>query len=284
MAGPFGAEFGGADVRDLDPAALLQSVAERQLLVLRDQHFTPGELTQFAATLGQLDVYPYAEPLPDHPHVVAVIKNPQDQANFGGAWHSDTTYLEVPPGLTLLYAVEVPATGGDTLFADMCGAYQALSPALRDILDGLVGHNTSAMVHDRSGAHAAVVGESTQLRTAAPAVAADHPVVRVHPVTGRPALYLSLIHTAHFVGMTREESLPLISFLQAFAVRPAGCVRLCWQPGTLAIWDNRSVQHYPLNDYPGERREMHRVILKGEPPLGRRQTSGSSIGVQVSIE
>jgi len=270
MPGPFGAELAGVDARALDPAALVQASAERQLLVMRGQRFTPGTLQDFAATLGTLDVYPYAEPFPDYPHVVPVIKNPEDKANFGGAWHSDTAYLERPPGLTLLYAVEIPEAGGDTLFADMCGAYEALSPLLRAWLDTLSGHNVSGMVHDTSGAHASVVGEGTRLRVAA-ASAADHPIVRVHPVTGRPALYVSRIHTEHFNGMTREESLPMIAFLQDFSVRPERCVRLSWQPGTLAIWDNRSVQHNPMNDYHGERREMHRVILQGERPVGRQR-------------
>lgn len=276
MAGPFGAELAGLDARTLPAAALVRLVAERQLVVLRDQAFTPATLAAFAATLGELDVYPYAEPMPGYPHVVAIIKNPEDTANFGGAWHSDTTYLERPPGLTILHAVDVPAEGGDTLFADMCAAYEALSPTLRTWLDTLVGRNVSAMVHDAAGAHAAVTGESTRARPAAPSVA-EHPVVRVHPLTGRAALFLSRIHTERFVGMTREESLPMIGFLQDFAVRPERCVRLAWRPGTVAIWDNRSLQHNPLNDYHGRRREMHRVILRGERPLGRPTlTTGAS--------
>jgi taurine dioxygenase len=268
LPGPFGAEVTGCDVRALDAAELLRLSADRQLLVIRGQGLTPGDLQAFAATLGTLDTYPYAEPLPGFPHVVPIIKNPDDMANFGGDWHSDTSYLECPPGLTLLYAVELPATGGDTLFADMCGAYASLSPVFRRWLDTLVCHNVSGMVHDADGAHAAVVGQGTGLR-AAPPRAADHPVVRVHPLTGRPALYVSRIHTEHFVGMTRAESLPIIDYLQALATAPERCVRLRWEPGTLAIWDNRSLQHNPLNDYHGQRREMHRVILKGERPFGR---------------
>ena len=268
LAGPFGAEIAGCDVRTLDPAALTRVSADRQLLVIRGQRLTPAELQAFAATLGSLDSYPFAKPLPGFPHVVPIIKNPEDTANFGGDWHSDTTYLERPPGLTLLYAVEVPATGGDTLFADMCGAYAALSPVFQRWLDTLVGHNVSGMVHDADGAHAAVAGQSTGLTTVA-ARAADHPVVRIHPDTRRPALYVSRIHTEHFVGMTRAESLPVIEYLQTFATAPERCVRLTWEPGTLAIWDNRSLQHNPLNDYHGQRREMYRVILQGERPRGR---------------
>jgi len=268
LPGAVGVELSGLDVRALDPAAMLRASAEHQLLVFRDQRLDPAAFTALAESLGVLDRYPYAEPLPGFPFVVPIIKNPEDRANFGGDWHTDTSYLERPPGLTLLLAVETPEHGGDTLFADMHAAYESVSPLLRNWLDTLVGHNVSGMVHDAAGAHAAVAGSGTAARRAG-ASAADHPVVRVHPVTGRAALYVSRIHTEHFVGLTRAESLPLIDYLQSVAVRPEHCTRLSWTPGTLAIWDNRSLQHNPLNDYHGQRREMHRIILRGERPMGK---------------
>lgn len=268
LAGAVGAELSGYDVRSLDPHTVLRASAQHQLLVFRDQSLDPAALTAFAESLGELDQYPYAEPLPGYPFVVPIIKNPEDRANFGGDWHTDTSYLERPPGLTLLLAVETPVIGGDTLFADMHAAYESVSPTLRDWLDTLLGHNVSGMVHDVAGAHAAVAGQGTPARRAA-ASAADHPVVRVHPVTGRAALYVSRIHTEHFIGLTRAESVPLIDYLQGVAIRPEHCTRLSWAPGTLAIWDNRSLQHNPLNDYHGQRREMHRIILRGERPSGK---------------
>ncbi len=268
MSGALGVEQRGTPVAELDVGELLDQVHEQGLVVLRGQALTPGSLTELAGRLGEPAAYPFAEPLAGFPYVVAVVKNPEDQSNFGGAWHTDTSYLPEPPGLTMLYAVEIPPIGGDTLFADMRTAYEALSPGLQRVLDGLIAHNSANMVHSGSGDYAAVAGQGVALKDSDSPTEADHPAVRVHPVTGRRALYLSLIHTECFDGMTREESLPLLSYLQAFAVRAERCTRLRWRPGTLAIWDNRSVQHYPLNDYPGQRREMHRIILRGEKPLG----------------
>jgi taurine dioxygenase len=268
LTGAFGAELEGLDIVGTNPHALLELVHRHQLVVIRDQRFDPVRLESWAAGLGELDVYPFAEPLPGTPHVVAVVKNPEDESNFGGAWHTDTSYLPEPPSLTILYAVELPRRGGDTLFADMCAAFDALSPGLQTLLETLRARNTAALVHGAGGAHSAVAGQAVRRREAVGSTEAEHPVVRVHPVTGRRALYVSRIHSERFVGMTREESLPLIEFLQELAVRPERVTRLRWRSGTLAIWDNRTVQHYPLNDYPGERREMHRVILKGERPLG----------------
>lgn len=267
LGGAMGAEVRGCDVAELAPAALLDLVHRHQVVVIRDQRLDPPALQRVAAGLGELDVYPFTEPLPGAPHVIPVIKNPQDSAVFGGAWHSDSTYLEYPPALTLLYAVQVPERGGDTLFADMCGALEALSPAFQALIEGLRGCCTASLVHGEDAPYQAVAGAAPAGAPAAPRTAV-HPVVRVHPDTGRRALYLSRIHTERFEGMTREESLPLIDFLQDFAVREPHLTRVRWRPGTLTIWDNRSVQHLPQNDYPGQRREMHRVIVRGERPLG----------------
>ncbi|MGA1370092.1 MAG: TauD/TfdA dioxygenase family protein [Pseudomonadales bacterium] len=271
LDGPVGLELAGIDVRQIAPEMVHAAIAQAQLLVFRDQRLDPLALTEFAARLGTPEKYPYANPLPDARYVVPIIKEPEDRANFGGDWHTDTSYLERPPAFTLLLAVETPPTGGDTLFADMYDAYAALSPKLREWLDTLAARNVSGMVHDSGGAHAAVAGAPRGTRSAK-AAAAVHPVVRVHPITGRPALYLSRIHSEHFIGWTREESVPLIDFLQNFAVRAERCSRLRWAPGTLAIWDNRCLQHYPLNDYHGHRREMHRIILAGERPRGVFET------------
>lgn len=268
LGGALGAEVSGCDVAGLPGGALLELVHHRQVVVIRGQSLDPAALQAVAAGLGELEVYRFADALPGTPHVVPVIKNPEDTANFGGDWHSDSTYLERPPALTVLYAVQVPPRGGDTLFADMWGAHDALSPAFRRLLESLEGCNTASLVHGDEALYGAVAGPARQsIRVEAP-LEAIHPVVRVHPVTGRRGIYLNRVHTERFRGMTREESLPLIDFLQAFVVREQHLSRVRWEPGTLTIWDNRSVQHLPLNDYPGQRREMHRVIVRGERPLG----------------
>jgi len=257
------------DFADADPAVLRQALYEHKLLVLRGQTLDPAAFTEAAGRLGELDVYPYAEPIPDHPHVVAVVKEPADESNFGGDWHTDTSYVANPPAITLLYAVEVPEQGGDTLFADTVRAFEQCSEGLKSTLRELVGHNTASLVHQADGGHASVTGQSVALKQADRETEADHPLVVAHPETGREALFFSLIHTSHFRGMTRPESLPMLEALHRRVVAPENVSRLRWRPGTLAIWDNRAVQHYPLNDYPGKRREMHRIILKGDRPAPR---------------
>jgi len=266
LSGPIGAERGDLDFRRADPATLTDALYEHRLLVLRDQILDPAMLSEASARLGALDVYPYAEPVAGNPHVVAVVKEPEDVTNFGGDWHTDTAYVTEPPAVTLLYAVQVPEAGGDTLFADTVGAFERCSEGFKAALRGLVGHNTASLVHSVGGSHEDVTGQSVALRDPDRQTEADHPLVVAHPDTGREALFFSLIHTSHFLGMTRQESLPLLSALHRLVVAPENVSRLRWRPGTLAIWDNRAVQHYPLNDYAGKRREMLRVILKGDQP------------------
>ena len=269
LSGPVGAERDDLDFRDADPEALRQALYEHKLLVLRGQNLDPESFTAAAARLGEPDVYPYAEPIAGSPHVVAVVKEPEDETNFGGDWHTDTAYVARPPSITLLYAVEVPEEGGDTLYADTVRAFEHCSAGLKSTLRQLTGHNTASLVHQSQGSYAGVTGQSVTLKDADQETEADHPLVVADPETGREALYFSLIHTSHFQGMTRLESLPLLKSLHEKVVAPENVSRLHWQPGTLAIWDNRSVQHYPLNDYHGKRREMHRIILKGDHPAAR---------------
>jgi taurine dioxygenase len=268
MTGALGAIAPPGDVLDLPAAEIVHALNAHQVVAFRDQSLDPAELVAFASRLGELDVYPLAEPLPESPFVVAVLKNPEDTSNFGGAWHTDTSYVREPPKFTVLYAVEIPASGGDTLFADMYQAFAGLSPGLQRCLERMRAVYTADLVHAGTGEYTAVAGQSVPAKESERATTVEHPVVRVHPETGRKALYTSLIHTERFVGMTREESLPLLEYLQGVSVAAENCTRLEWQPGTLAIWDNRCVQHYPLNDYPGERRLMHRVIVRGEEPVG----------------
>lgn len=271
MAGALGADVTGVDVRRIDAeelTAIRAALLEHHVLALRNQQLDPAALSAFAAQLGEREVYPFAQSLPGEPYVVPIIKEPEDASNFGGVWHTDSSYLPEPPGLTLLYAVSLPAQGGDTLFADMHAAYRALPSATRTEIDGLSAQYTASLVHDDGGAYARVAGANRNRRSAGATVTDSvHPVVRTHPDSGDKALYVSLAHTRCFVGLTRDESLPLLTRLAEHAIKPEFQTRLRWTAGTLAIWDNRSVQHFPLNDYPGERRVMHRVILKGEPPV-----------------
>ncbi len=271
MGGALGAQIRAIDVRCVGAvhiATIREALLEHHVLALRDQQLDPAALSAFAARLGEREIYPFAESLPEDPYVVPIVKEPRDASNFGGMWHTDSSYLLRPPSLTLLYAVALPKSGGDTLYADMHAAYKALPEAMRAQIDGMTACYTSALVHDEDGAYASVAGANRNRRVAGSTPTdAVHPVVRTHPQSGSRALYVSLAHTRCFVGRSRAESLPLLTQLAEHAVRAEFCTRLCWSVGTLAIWDNRSVQHYPLNDYPGERRVMYRVILKGERPV-----------------
>jgi taurine dioxygenase len=164
--------------------------------------------------------------------------------------------------------VELPERGGDTLFANMYAVYEVLSPALRDALTRLCGVYTAELVHDSSGQFAAAAGANRNRRQPDDLPAeVVHPVVRTHPETHRKAIYASLVHTREFVGFARDESLPLLEYLGELTRLPEFGARLVWQPGTLAIWDNRCVQHYAVNDYAGERRVMHRIIIAGDRPI-----------------
>jgi taurine dioxygenase len=200
--------------------------------------------------------------LPGYPHVIAVTKLEHERINFGGVWHSDTTYLERPPMGSMLYAVEVPPYGGDTLFANQYLAYETLSEGLKKTLNGLVGVNTSAKAEISRTREDRLREAGVELKV----LVGTHPVVRTHPETGRQALYVNVAHTSHFQGWTMEESQPLLDYLFAHQVRPELTCRFRWQPGCLAFWDNRCTQHNPINDYHGFRRVMHRVTLAGDLP------------------
>jgi len=271
LDGALGIEIDGVDVKcwpDDAIAELSTLLARHHLVAIRSQHLSVPELGAFARRLGRPEEYPFAAALAEDAYVVPIVKEPEDDSNFGGIWHTDSSYLEEPPGETILHAVQIPGRGGDTLFADTQRAFETLSSGMQQLLEGLTGVYTASLVHSPDGELAHVAGADRNRREAgARATTAVHPLVRKHPVTGRKGIYASLAHTSHFVGFTREESLPLLQFLQDHVTRPEFCTRLVWGVGTLAIWDNRAVQHYPLNDYPGERRVMHRVILAGERPI-----------------
>ena len=262
-----GAEVLGVDasrsVDDETAAALRHAFLEHQVLFFRDQRLAPPQTLAFAKHFGEPAEYPFAEGIPGCPLVTEIVKERHERINFGGEWHSDTTYLERPPRATLLYAVEVPAAGGDTLYSDMYRAYARRSPGMRRMLGRLRAVNTAGLLaREKRDGYASVRAKNVHRLD----MRAEHPVVRTHPDTGRKALYVNETHTLHFRGMTREESLPLLTYLCREATRAENGFRLRWRPGTLAIWDNRCVQHYALNDYHGHRRVMHRVIVACDRP------------------
>lgn len=270
VAGALGAEILGVDLaRDLTDetvAAIRRAWLEHLVVFFRDQALAPAEFLAFARRFGEPIEYPFVKGLPDHPEIIPVLKLEHEQVNFGGIWHSDTAYLERPPMASMLVAREVPPAGGDTEFANMYLAYATLSDGMKRLIDPLVAVNSSARA-DVSKTREDRMKDNARA-DAARAYVAEHPVVRVHPETGRRALYVNVAHTERFRGMTREESAPILRYLFQHQIRPELTCRFRWQPGSIALWDNRCAQHNALNDYQGHRRLMHRITLAGDTPRG----------------
>ncbi len=270
LSGSLGAEIHGIDLaRPLDAETferVERAFLDHLVLFFRDQELTPAQQVAFAARFGPVGRYPLAEAIPEHPDIIAVVKEPGQTTNFGGVWHSDTAYLERPALGSLLYAKEVPASGGDTLFANMYLAYESLSPGLRRLLDGLRAVNSAGKNKETLRGDHLAGGAMSRTALDARGLRAEHPVVRRHPVTGRKALYVNRAHTVAFKDMTEAESAGLLGYLFEHAAREDFTCRFRWRAGSLALWDNRCTQHYPLNDYPGQRRVMHRATIEGDRP------------------
>jgi len=268
ITGSIGAEISGVNLaEELSSAAIAdirQALLDHLVIFLRDQDITPAQQLAFVSRFGEPDIYPFVKGLEDYPQITPILKLPDETINFGGVWHSDTVYQPTPPMATILYAKELPPTGGDTLFANQYQAYESLSAPLRKILDGLTAVNSAAKgsaAHTRSSR---IADAGTGL--AAEVMEAEHPVIRTHPETGRKALYVNTGHTVCFKGMTETESAPILNFLYQHQIKPEFCCRFAWAPGSLAFWDNRCTQHYPVNDYHGHTRLLHRITLKGDKP------------------
>jgi taurine dioxygenase len=271
LAGALGAEIRGLDLKKVsDWEAIDRAFLQYSVLVIRDQKLEPADLMQVGAHFGAPCHYPFVTGIEGFPFIFEVVKEESETVNFGGNWHSDTAYLAQPPLATLLYALETPTHGGDTLFTNTQKAYEALSDAMRAMLDQMVGVNSASLkvtggrrkLHSKDNVGAMKIHDTEH----ADSYEAEHPVVRTHPDTGRKALYLSRSHTIRFKGMSEEESRPLIDFLQAHQTRPEFTCRVRWSPGTLTVWDNRCTQHNAVNDYHGQRRRMRRLTVGAQKP------------------
>ena len=268
IAGALGAEIQGVDLRapistDL-AAAIRQALLDHLVIFFRNQDLSPEQYMRFAEAMGQPVEYPFVKGLDGFPNIIEIKKLEHERSNFGGVWHSDTTYLQEPPMGSMLLAREIPPYGGDTMFANQYMAWETLSDTMKNLLRPLKGISSSAKAdvsktrEDRLKTDAKD-GAPTQLN-------AVHPIMRTHPETGRPSLYVNTAHTAGIEGMTDEESAPLLQFLFQHQIKPEFTCRFAWQPHSLAFWDNRCAMHNPVNDYHGFRRVMHRITLKGDRP------------------
>jgi taurine dioxygenase len=269
LAGALGAEIHGVDLKNgADWDAIHKAFLQYAVLVIRDQELEPADLMRVSGHFGEPCHYPFVTGMEGFPFIFEVVKEPEEKKNFGGAWHSDTTYLKQPPLATLLYAVETPSHGGDTLFANTAAAYDALSDGLRKTVDGLTGVNSAELKYagGRSKQHGNIKAMKIHDTESANEYVAEHPVARTHPETGRKALYASRAHTLYFKGMTEEESAPLVRFLADWQTKPEFTCRVRWAPGTLTVWDNRCTMHSAVNDYHGQRRRMRRITVGAQTP------------------
>ena len=252
--------------------AVQQALAQYCVLFFRDQRLTPVQQVKVTRRFGPVLRVPYVKHLDQFPDIIAVLKEADERkiSTFGGTWHSDFSFLDEPPSFTLLYALELPALGGDTLWASQYAAYDALSTGLQKMLDPLRAIQT-AWPHGTKGPGAGTaVSRSIGMVRNDPSADREvaQPVVRVHPVTARKALFVNPVYTQRFEGMTEAESLPLLHYLFEHATRAEFTCRLRWAPGTLAIWDNRCLLHLAINDYDGSRRLLHRTTVAGQRPVG----------------
>ncbi len=275
MTPRMGTQLAGLDLKQPISAAfgaeLVELLADRLVLILPEQYLDIPALKRATEVFGPLMRLPYVAPMAEDPDVIAVLKEAEERniSVFGGNWHSDFSYLERPPGGSLLQAVDLPPVGGDTLWADCVSAWESLPDDLRVILEG---RNAIQTGKPYGVKHRPKVSTSTSVKMTRGDPEADKeralPAVRRHPVSGRAALFVNPTYTTRLEGMSEEESAPILERVYAHMIRPEFQCRHRWRPGDLVIWDNRATMHFAVNDYDGHRRLLLRTTFAGEAPIG----------------
>ncbi len=266
MSPSLGAEIFGVNLAggldDETFATIRQAFVDHSVIFFRDQELQPEDHIAFAERWNKININRFFHPVEGYPMIAEVRKEPEDKQNIGSNWHTDHSYDQVPAMGSVLYALETPPVGGDTLFSSMYQAYETLSDGLKSMLEGLDAHHSSR--HAFGAQRADEATKTGRIGNAELATQdAVHPVVITHPMSGRKALYVNPDFTLGFVGWTEEESKPLLDYLYAHASRPEFTCRFAWAEGSVAFWDNRATWHRALNDYHGHRRLMHRITVEG---------------------
>lgn len=269
IAGALGAEIGGVDIAsgldDVTIGEIRQALLDYLVIFFRDQDLDDESHKAFARRFGDIFVHPNFNTGEGDPEIVLLVRKPGDQSVAGEEWHSDTTMMAAPPMGAILYAIEAPPYGADTLFANQYLAYEALSDGMQSMLSGLKAVHSDIKVAGPQAAKNAKrtskVREDPDWRPTENA----HPVVATHPETGRKGLFLNTVYAQRFEGMTEAESRPLLDFLQEHGNRPEFTCRFAWRNGSIAFWDNRCTKHLALNDVPQFHRNMRRVQIAGMP-------------------
>lgn len=273
LSGAMGAEIAGVRLPELSDEGFedfKQALYRHKMLFLRDQHLTHAEHEAFGARLGPFAVDAYTQGVEGHRDVHPIIKEADTitPSLFGGSWHTDSPFLPEPPAITTLRSVEVPPYGGDTIWTNCALAFRHLSSVYRDMLRPLRVHMSAANNQLTQSKH---LGEPLSFgdkgKQEQGLAGSYHPLVRTHPETGEEALYICETYAVGIEGMTTPEAKPILDFLVAHATQHAFCCRLRWEPGMVALWDNRLAMHLGPNDYDGYRREMYRTTTAGTVPV-----------------
>ena len=268
-----GAVIEGVDLSsppsELAMQKLRAALRDHGVIFIPGQKITPEQHLAFARQWADIDVNRFFTAVPDHPEIAEVRKEPGQVTNIGGNWHTDHSYDLEPAMGSILLARELPPSGGDTLFANLSAAFDALSPGLKQMLRGLSAVHSSRHVFGAEAGYsrnAEIKGRIGNAEKVTPDVV--HPVVIRHPDSGREVLYVNLAFTLRFEDWTVQESEPLLQYLYRHASRPEFTCRFKWTEGAIAFWDNRSTWHYAMNDYHGNRRLMHRITVRGSAIAG----------------
>lgn len=265
-----GAEIGNVDLSQNPSndefAIIRQAFADHGLIFFRDQDISPEQHIVFANRWGDINVNRFFTPVEGYPEIAEVRKEPDQQTNIGGGWHTDHSYDVEPAMGSILVARELPSQGGDTMFADMAAAYEALDDETKKKLDGLEAIHSSKHIFGQQSGYKQDSDVAGRIGNAGAADALDdvvHPVAITHPLSGKKILYINAAFTIGIKGWSTEDNMAFLAPLYAHASQDRFVTRFSWEPGSIAFWDNRATWHYALNDYQGERRLMHRITLEG---------------------
>jgi taurine dioxygenase len=270
----FGARITGVDLsQPLTPRTLAEvkaAWARHAVVAFPDQPLDLAQLEAFTLEMGPFGLDPFIEPMPGHPNVLELRREPDEKAtNFGAGWHSDWSFQEKPPAATILHAQVAPPVGGDTLFCDATRAYAALTPTMKAMLAPLQAVHSAGRAYGTKG----VFARETEARTLKIVVSEEadqtltHPLVRVHPVTGRKALFVSPVYTVGIDGLAEAEAQAILGFLFAHLTQDRFIYRHKWREQMLLMWDNRCTMHFAEGGYDGHLRLMHRTTVAGETPI-----------------
>jgi taurine dioxygenase len=269
----FGAEITGVDISLPLPPPVLEAVkaafAAHSVISFPDQPLNHDQLEAFTRQWGEFGRDPYIAPLADRPHILEVRRNADETASvFGGAWHSDWSFQETPPAITMLHAKRIPPVGGDTLYADGYRAWEALSPAFQAMIAPLRAVHSASRPYGSAGFYAREEGRTGM--KILPSVEADktftHPLARTHPVAGRKALFVNPVYTVGVEGMAEAEGAAILGFLFRHMTDDRFVYRHHWAVDMLTMWDNRCCLHNATGGYDGYERVLHRTTVAGDAP------------------